>query len=274
MQREELKELLMKVKEESYEVPENIKPFELALDMLEHIGDTDSELRDSLIYITFYKWIGNDVFTKDELRKIVEISLDDKHLFYRIGEVGDFVFTRSFSVLVLALVLYKHREDKYFSKDNIKDIFTKVTEYIKEEKDLRGYIEEKGWAHSMAHGADALEELAKCSEVKKQDLIKILGIIQDKISVNYYGFIHEEDERMVTAVIAIINREEIDEEEVEVWIGKFFEILEKGEFTENLIKYFNIKNFLRSLYFRLLKDSSNENLTDKTKRILDIITHF
>ncbi|MBS4537260.1 DUF2785 domain-containing protein [Clostridium sp. D2Q-11] len=274
MDQNELKRVLFSIKEEGYEVPGNIKPFDLALDMLTYIGTTESELRDDLIYVTFYKWIINDEFNKDELRKIVKIALDDEHLFYKLGEVGDSVFTRTFSVLVLALLVYKHREDNYLSKENINRIYNKVIKYIREEKDLRGYTEEKGWAHGMAHGADVLDELAQCDELEKDNLIIILDDIQNKISINYHPYIYEEDERMVTAVMSILNRDLIDEEEILGWIENFSNILEEDEFTDKLIKYFNIKNFLRSLYFRLLKDSSKEALIDKTKKILDVITHF
>lgn len=274
MRREELKEILLKIREEFYEVPKEIKPFDLALDMLSHIGDVDSELRDNLIYMTFYKWIINDVFTKNELNEIVNISLDDNHLFYKLGDKNDSVFRRSFSVLLLPIVLYKHRQDNYLKGETIKLILNKVIDYIENEKDLRGYIEGKGWAHAAAHTADALDELVKCNELNNEDLMRILNTIQNKISVNYYLYVHEEDERMTTAVMSILNNEKTNEVMIIEWVEKFVGISEEGNIMDEYKKYLNIKNFLRSLYFRTIKNEDYKLVTDKIKKILDAISKF
>ncbi|WKL05120.1 DUF2785 domain-containing protein [Paenibacillus amylolyticus] len=36
----------------------------------------------------------------------------------------------------------------------------------KKERDYRGYDEEKGWAHAIAHAADVLDDLAQCKRTR------------------------------------------------------------------------------------------------------------
>ena len=97
-----LKQKLQHIQSSNHSIDHEEQPYELALYMMKHIGSTDPVLRDELIYVTFATWIGQGVFSEDQLRHMLQLALDDQHLFYAIGEQGtDSVFTRTFSVLLL-----------------------------------------------------------------------------------------------------------------------------------------------------------------------------
>ncbi|WP_072831889.1 DUF2785 domain-containing protein [Clostridium collagenovorans] len=57
----------------------------------------------------------------------------------------------------------------------------------------RGYVVDKGWAHSSAHTADALCSLAESKFIKYEELMEMLDIIKDKICVDTYTYINEEE---------------------------------------------------------------------------------
>lgn len=81
---------------------------EVIKEMLIHIGSVDGELRDSLIFSTFYQLIENNKLSNSLMVKILDICLSEEYLFKGIGEQGtDTVFTRSFSSLVIALIVEK-----------------------------------------------------------------------------------------------------------------------------------------------------------------------
>lgn len=245
-----LKERLLEVKENDYQAPDHA--FELVLEMLEQIGSTDAELRDDLIYSTLANWILNGVLTPEELVRIVPIILDDRHLFYQIGENGeDSVFTRSFSVLIVPLLLIAHRNHPFLTEEQVSTIKEAVFHYVLAEKDLRGFVGDKGWAHAIAHAADALDDLALCSELSNDDLMKILSLVQLKISAKERVFTDDEDERMVTAIISVWQRNMVSIEEISHWVRIFAEEEEGGSEYEQRTQRINRKNFLRSLYFRL-----------------------
>lgn len=175
--------------------------------MLDNIGNPDPYLRDKLIYTVFAHWLVKSDIMNNRLSTILPIILDEKHLFFKIGEEeSDSVFTRSFSVLLLACLLFNHRKNHLFTIEQIKKMHEKINAYFLSEKDLRGYIKEKGWAHAVAHAADAIDGLALSSELEYSELKELLEIIYTKICSGSYLYINEEDERLVTAIISILSR--------------------------------------------------------------------
>lgn len=270
-----LKGQLRIIKNNNYEIASDINYYELTGEMLKYIGSPDPELRDELIYSILSNWIIKEVFTSEQLREILNITLDELHLFYKIGEIeSDSVFTRSFSVLLIPPILITHRKNNILSKSEVLNIFNKIILYLREEKDLRGYIKEKGWAHTVAHSADALDEFAMCNYIGHDELLEMLEIIKFKIADRHYAYIHEEDERMVTAVVNIIERRELKESELIDWIEGFKNLVKSMMIIGDDYLNLNVKNFLRSLYFRLLDQKDLSNINNSVKNTLDSISNF
>ncbi|MFS0555378.1 DUF2785 domain-containing protein [Brevibacillus sp. 179-C9.3 HS] len=245
-----LKDTLLAIQANSFLAPTNA--FDVALEMVAHIGSPDPELRDELIYSTFSHWIEEGVLSPEQLQELLAIALDDQHLFYRIGENGtDSVFTRSFSVLLLPLILILHRNHPFLAKEAIQYVKDKLFTYIRQEADLRGYVEEKGWAHATAHAADALDDLAQCRELDKTDLKQILGVIRETIAGAKSVYAYEEDERLVTAVLSVWNRDELSLDEIDAWVRSFLNRQDNSHAIEAYTGRINVKNFLRSLYYRV-----------------------
>jgi hypothetical protein len=250
-----LKDLLHDIVDNEYRLPQGADALPRVLEMLPHMGTTDSELRDDLIYMTLAQWVAvQQVLDGDQLQMVWPILLDKDHLFYKIGEKeSDSVFMRSFSMLNLALFVEVHNLKPYLHKDEVLKIKTAVLRYLAEEQDLRGYIlqDDKGWAHGVAHTADCLSELALTSELEAADLIEILGGIRAKTAVSNTVFIHEEDERLVYPVIATLQRKLLREIDVKEWINGFVPLAQQIEpFPDCYYQAINVKNFLRSLHFR------------------------
>ena len=272
MEKQTLKTLLSNIKDNEYAVPEGMNPYELSVDMMEYIGDIDGELRDDLICSVLLEWIMTDVLTPEEAHHIFLIALDEKHIFNGLGKVDDTVFDRAFSVLVSACITYKH---KNFLPDNdILKAFNKVLKFYNEDKDVRGFVEGKSWAHGAAHGADALMELAKCEVIGYEELKEILNSIYKKINVNYYGYINNEDERMISAVKEVLERDIIPVEEIEEWIRSFGKIEKTGILPDDLFIEFNVTLFLKSLYFRLVDNTKYEQLAKIVKEVLKKTSRF
>ena len=227
---------------------------EILPDMLAHIGSIDSLLRDDLIYSAFATWILHEsAIGEEQLRNLLPIILDEQHLLYRIGEQGtDSVFTRSFSMLVLPLLLIAHRSRTLFLPSEIQRIKEGLLYYLENERDRRGFVPEKGWAHAIAHAADALDDLAQCAELKRFDLTEILDAIRQVVCVRSECYCHAEEERLVTAVLAVLRRDLLPDLEVAQWISSFSDLTVTVDTApeKHLIRT-NVKNFLQSLYFRL-----------------------
>lgn len=268
----------LKVYEQNKFLPlENDDLSEIIPDMLEHIGSIDSYLRDDLIYSAFAMWIlRHQVIGQDQLRNLLPVILDERHMLYNIGEQGtDSVFTRSFSILVLPLLLIAHRSRSLFSTSEIHRIKEQLLYYLENEKDRRGFVHEKGWAHAIAHAADTLDDLAQCAELDKSDLVEILEAIRKVVCIESECYIYSEDERLVTAVIAVIRRELLPEAEVAQWISGFADrVLTVSSTPEKYILRANVKNFLQSFYFRLQWEQMTNKYDSSINRALHRINPF
>ena len=271
-----LKEQLQNIKDQDYELSSGYNLYEITENMIKNIGNVDPELRDELIYRTFYFWIiKKKYYNKEQLREILKTIFDDNHLFYKIGNKGDdSVFTRAFSVLLVPLILSRHEAEHFLNKQDKKMVTEEVLAYFQQEQDYRGYIENKGWAHAVAHGADALDEIALTEFVTHNELIKILELIKIKVSTKDYVFVNEEDERLVTAVISLISRGIISDFELVDWIKSFRELTIPKTHPEYHHLIINIKSFLRSLYFRMLKEDEHKHFLKDIEETLAEFSRF
>jgi hypothetical protein len=244
----ELKQQLHAIAANEYRVPENGDCGQLTQAMLIHIGSIDPVLRDDLIYRTFVKWSRAGLYNNSQHRSLLNTALDSEHLFFHLGERDtDSVFTRSFSALLGVLPIYHHRQHPFLTPDEVCSTLNQVLDYFARERDLRGFVEGKGWADAVSHTADLLDELALCEELQRTDLLRILEAICLKATTSETIYSAEEDERLAFATLSLLSRELLIERDVEPWIKNFAPVERVGEWRN---RHLNVKNFLRSLYFQ------------------------
>lgn len=253
MNANQLKERLQQLQSQQFQL--QVEEWRILLPaMLRYIGSPDAQLRDDLIYTALVQGIYHQrVFSTQELRAILQTVLDEQHMFYRMGEKeGDAVFTRAFSVLLLPLLLAVHRDQLYLTNQELEQVRQALFSFLAQEQDLRGFVPEKGWAHAVAHAADALDELALCDEMGQADLLEMLQIIRTVICDPGQVYIHGEEERLGTAALSILSRAELSMQQVKEWVVSFEEpVLTVKELPDALFVRANARNFLQSLYFRL-----------------------
>ena len=251
----ELKIHLKELRNTPLECLNNKEIYSLIDKMLNNIGSIDSELRDELIYTTFIRIINEGLLTSKQYQYLLAKCIDDNHLFYKIGEKStDSVFTRSFSSLVIAGLLSKDIEVGVLSDLDYKKIFKRSIKYLSSEQDTRGYVDGKGWAHSVAHGADLLTALVKHQEYLKEYTADILNCLHNCLFKDA-TYIDDEEERLIFVIEALMERQ-LDEKVLERWLLKILDDLElifiNEGFTNRYFRTkFNITNFLKTLYFRI-----------------------
>ncbi|MBE1554200.1 DUF2785 domain-containing protein [Sporosarcina limicola] len=228
---------------------------EIRQEMFKEIGNPDSYLRDNLIYQSFVKLIDSNQLNAKEIQDLLEVVVQEDFLLYRIGELGmDSVFTRSFSALVVAAVIEYDIEKKVLDPEIVPNIVNKVTRYMLSEIDTRGFIHEKGWAHAVAHGADALDALAKHPQIKEEDIGRILHAVQRSLFLQV-DYLDEEEERLATVIASLIAYQKV-EQDICLWIKELTGIVDtqmvgnKGSIETYHVKR-TVKNFLKSVYVML-----------------------
>lgn len=242
----------------NYAVPGEYAVTTLTTELLTKLGSTDPVWRDELAYPILEQWIHRGYYSPADLRELAAEML--ANLRVGLGEHGtDSVFLRSFSALILMEIVGCDNEMHVLGSADITAYLDAALAYLAGERDLRGYVQEKGWAHAVAHTADLLMMLAKSRHLAALDLRRLLDGIAAKVRERVpHVYLYAEDERLAYAVVSVLRRDLLDLGFLRAWVGQF--ALHDGgkpwtpdDMTTyaGACTYANVRTFLRSLSFQL-----------------------
>ena len=258
-----------------YAIPDDHSLGELTSELFSYLSSTDPELRDDIGYIVYANWLRMGLYSKADITDHIATLLTN--LETDIGKTeSDGVFLRSFSALFLAEIVHNNNKSPQLDNSTIHTLLDKALWYLAAEIDVRGRVSrEKGWAHSAAHTADLLNVLARNPHTNKDNLQRILNAIANKIlSTRHQVYCYDEDERLVSAVISILDRDLLDLAFITDWLntlahpGWLSSWKEMFRDEETCFAHMNTKIFLRSLHFRLLISESPPAISHKLLPVL------
>jgi len=237
---------------DDFQVPDHAPLGDLTAELTELLGSPDADLRDRLAYPTLATWIERGVY--DDLLP----GLGDgmvAGLRVGIGETaGDDVFRRSFSALVLAECIARDNSRPLVLGGKVLQWGDALATWLLRERDLRGFVPGKGWAHSVAHGADALGVLARSPHLAAAELTVLLDVIADRLAQPVETpFHHGEDDRMASATMAVLRRDLVPMTVLEPWINRLTAQAghDGADRADPFLCTANTQAFLRSLYLQL-----------------------
>lgn len=200
-----LQQQLEEIRNNNYMLDNKVNIDSLSSNMLEHIGVTDSYLRDKLIYSTFYHLIKKEYLSHTQLQKLLLESISEKYLLYKIySNDEDAVFTRAFTTLLIALIIDADTNHNFLSQTDISNVKDQLILYMNNEHDFRGYVQDHGWAHSIAHASDTFEALVRSPKLETLYYEEILQTLLNKVCVHSIYYKYEEDERLVYPIVAML----------------------------------------------------------------------
>lgn len=223
--------------------------------MVQHIGDPEDELRDKLVYRLFAELLSNGLWTNEQLAQLANTLKGEAYLFHAIGDrESDRVFTRSFSALWLSHLLNADCQLHFLSPAEAQDILDRSASYLLKEKDIRGFVNEKGWAHAIAHGADLAASIAAHPSFE----MRFAPILLQGIKESFWKgsvYIDDEDERLVVVIEKLL-AVELPEEIMIEWIEQVFDklrfyLMEVGYTPHYFAARTNTLHFMKTLYFTL-----------------------
>ena len=251
---------LQTIIENDYELPHGRTVEEITPELISNLGTTDSDLRESS-YMVLSGLIIAGTGVNYSPKRLKEIGLQmARNLTNGIGkQTSDSVFLRTFSILILDKVIAVDGINHYLTKREIRVWLEQGLIYLAAEKDLRGYVPQKGWAHAIAHAGDFFWVITRNRFLNAEDLKRILNAIADKVSEPVaHIYLYQEDERLAQAIISALLRNLLDMDFLRTWLERFVhppeEILWSKAFTDEAATHArqNTITFLRSLYFQLL----------------------
>ena len=233
-------------------VPQDRPLVELTEDLTRMLGDPDPSVRDGIAFPTLATWIDDGVYD-DLLAGLGDGMVDG--LRFGVGETGtDSVFRRSFSALVLTEIIDRDTTASLLTPDQVVRWGDAVMGWLHREQDLRGFIEGSGWAHAVAHGADALGALARSPHLDRLELTVVLDVIADRLmSPTKEFFVCGEDDRLAQATMHVLRRDVLALNVLEPWIARLASAAKpSGDAEHNPFHVAgNVQRFLRSLHLQL-----------------------
>lgn len=239
------------VKASGLAVPADRPLADLTTELTTMLGSPDPQMRDGLAYPTLATWVDRGVY--DELLTGLGDGMA-AGLTVGLGETGtDSVFRRTFSVLVLAECIDRTNTEDLVPAAKLMEWGDRVATWYLREKDVRGFVPDKGWAHAIAHGADAIGVLARSPHLGRNELTVLLDVIADRVLMDVEEpFVHGEPDRMVLATMTVLRRNVVPFSVVEPWVARIAAGAHRaGRDGNPYPSTYNAEMFLRSLYLQL-----------------------
>jgi hypothetical protein len=172
-----------------------------------------------------------------------------------LGDVeSDSVFRRSFSALILTECIDRTTRAALGGPNVVLRWGDRIMSWYSRERDLRGFVPGKGWAHAVAHGADALGALARSPVLGRLELTVILDVIADRLLIpTDTFFVCGEGDRLAFATMHLLRRDVLGIDVLEPWVARLAAgAVGRGSVHRNpYLVAGNVQSYLRSLHLQL-----------------------
>ena len=205
------------IADHNFAVPADESVGALTLEIADLSAETDPMLRDTCGYEILADWIYHkDLLSGKQLEALRRKLLPA--MIFHIGESdSDTVFRRSFSALYMSILAAQDLRKPFLSDAAFQETLTTALKCYAEEKDLRGYVPEKGWAHATAHVADLLKFLARNPKLTAEDQKRAVAGAARRCRTASSVFVWGEDGRIAAALLAIANRKDFEPSLFDEW---------------------------------------------------------
>lgn len=216
--------------------------------LLGNIGNLNPVIRDDLVYTLLARGFLESAFTHKQEQNIVSTFIKEKDLFKNIAEPqNDSIFLRSFSALLGSVILEKDKKTEILTDEQRKQLFAWSIDYLLREKDYRGFVAGKGWAHSVAHGSDFLGAALSHPKFLKQEQRRIMQIIPTIFKNINTPFVDDEEQRLAFAFYQGVKASKIS-------LSNFIELINQNDIEryqelqkDDLLSWHKLSTWLRLL---------------------------
>lgn len=199
--------------------PVEHKITDLTAELTEMLGSPDPYLRDELAFELLSTWINSGIY--DDLLPGLGDGIATG-LMTGLGERDtDSVFRRSYSALILAECVDRDTQRALVAPTKVLYWADRIATWFIAERDLRGFVPDKGWAHAVAHGADAIGTLARSRHIRAAELAVLLEVLGERATrPTDTVWTGGEGDKLALATIAILHRGLVTLDQVEEWLAE------------------------------------------------------
>ncbi len=177
--------------------------------MVNCLADPDPAIRDDVAYTTIVEILRNHTPDAPELFELMNMLVE------RLDDAGSDPngFQGPFVALALAEIARTDRVHGWMSADMRSDLVTIGAEYLSGVSDYRGFDDDEGWRHGVAHGADLLMQLSLNDAITEDDALMILAAIASKVApADGPAYTFGESERLARPVLFLARSGKVSDE--------------------------------------------------------------
>lgn len=203
---------LQQLKADEFHVADAAARQALAQDLLACLGDPRPELRDGIAFEALSTWMRRGEIDAAHLRQLRDALLPMLK--------GDDAqgFRAPFAALVLSEVARTDRIKPWLSADERETLVRAAADFLSGVRDYRGFSDQEGWRHGVAHGSDFVLQLALNPALEKPQLDRLLAAVASQVLPSGTTFYHfGEPERLARPVLYIAQRGIYGENEWKTW---------------------------------------------------------
>jgi len=268
------KQFWLSITKNDFAFPAGYAVLPLTEELFIFLASTDPELRDMIGLEVFYHWLDQGLYRVEDVRGFIPRLVGNWQK--GLGEAeSDSVFQRSFSSLWLALIVGNDTKKLELKGEDLAPILEILLAYFAAERDLRGFVPVKGWAHAIAHAADLFAALAGSPHTSVNEHLKMIDCIAVKLrDVTDWIYVYGEESRLAVAVVQIFARGTLSTDQIKEWLATLSADWNNSWWDEGRARAFlNGRFFLRSLHYKLL---DRDDIPDKEaiqKMLRDTLDH-
>lgn len=164
-------------------------------------------------------------------------------------------YRQPYAALVLSEVARADRIDPYLTEDELVKLLVDAQHWFINIKDYRGFSDDDGWRHAVAHGSDLLLQLALNPRIDAEGVRVIISAVGVQVAPKEHAYIHGESERLARPILFAAGRGALSEKEWSDWLMALAtpEDADKVFASEaGLAWRHNVMGFLQALYMNVV----------------------
>ncbi|GAC23193.1 hypothetical protein GMES_0893 [Paraglaciecola mesophila KMM 241] len=238
------------------------------------LASSDPIIRDDVAFGAYSTWLRAGNIRPPTLSSLFETFLSDiDH--NKNDEQSVFL---PFAILVFSEVLRVDRKSPYLQASQRIKAVNALSSYMLLANDYRGFDDQLGWRHSVAHTSDAIFQLVLNPKINQAQLQQMLNAIAQQIPAQgSHFYIYAEPERLSRPVYYAMRREDVPIKFWEQWISNiadpspFKSWAEVFTNQQGLAQRHNVKLFLLNLQYFIVAGKGNEQLGELNIMVKDAL---
>ncbi|QHJ11477.1 hypothetical protein FX988_01706 [Paraglaciecola mesophila] len=238
------------------------------------LASNDPVIRDEVAYGAYSTWLRTNRVEKSQLTSLFETLLSDVAQ-NKADEHSVFV---PFAVLVFSEVLRVDRKDPYLQSEQLTQAVNTMSSYIVMADDYRGFDEQLGWRHGVAHASDAALQLVLNPRISSLQLQQMLNAIAQQVRAKGgHFYIYSEPERLARPVYYAMRRKDVPIAYWKQWVNEvaapapYSNWNEVFTSKEGLAQRHNVKSFLLNLQNFISLGKKNDELNELDTVVQDAL---